>query len=74
MITDPAIARAVFNATLKSSALLDRSIADHQGSLPPTELARYKLAVGTSMATIYEQILAPIAQAHPAVVPETWHT
>jgi hypothetical protein len=72
MIEDPVLARVLFEGALSCSCALDQSVAAHQARLSEMELSAYKRAVGVSMATLFDQILAPIGRRHPEVLPETW--
>lgn len=63
-------ASALLSAIRRSGDELMSALHKLKSEIPPEEFERWKAAVGRSMGTIYEELLEPICQQHPAIVPK----
>lgn len=70
MFQDKQAAQAVHELALKIGKELDNSIVSIQQALSDEELKNYKLAVGKVMGDLFFEIMQPIYELHPEMVPD----
>ncbi len=70
MISDRALAQTVLSDLFDLSGRLDRSIATVMEAAPSPEFVAYRLAIGTVMGELWDQVLKPILREHPELAPE----
>lgn len=63
-------AAALLAAVRRSGDQLATALHQLKSEVSPKEFERWRRAVGRSMGTIYEELLEPICQEHPEVVPK----
>lgn len=63
-------AAVMLAAVRRSGDQLMSALHQLKNELSPEEFERWKQAVGRSMGTIYEELLEPICQEHPEVIPK----
>ena len=69
MIGKPDVAKYVSELLLSLNGELNESIAKVSRECPPHEAALYKRRVGKIIDAIFEVLLEPIYQSHPALKP-----
>lgn len=70
MIQDKNSAYKVNKMMLNIGKDLDQSITDIQDYLSESELNKYKLAIGKVMSEMLFEIMNPIYEEHPELIPQ----
>lgn len=70
LITDKHVAERVNELALTIGKALDHSIIEFQPKLSQEEFRNYKVAVGKVMGELFFEMMQPIYNQHPELIPD----
>jgi hypothetical protein len=69
MFSDIEIAKEVYGHLLEARKILANSVADIKGRCSDEEYSRYRKGIGDALGLLIVDVMAPIQDRHPTVVP-----
>lgn len=69
MFENPEVAQRVLQTFLHLNGQMDQSVAAVEKNVSPSEFKEFKKAVGCVMYEVFDKIVEPICERHPALRP-----
>jgi hypothetical protein len=70
MFANVEIAKEVYGRLLEARKILANSVADIKGRCSEEEYFRYRKGIGDALGLLITDVMDPIQDRHPAVVPQ----